>query len=183
MTVLQDMQDIYTIPCTCITYRLGVLLFVSTWFEAWLSRRRATATVFTATAVVISMTMLPMSLVVSPMPTVFLSTTTPMLFPMLLRPYCKSTLSCRRSQETLQLLPSSLLQAFPLTATATATTPITQLKQRTTALTSSKWHSTHSFIPYINCKQYFLMWHTQMKYQVLMAVVFRLVFWYMGGLG
>jgi hypothetical protein len=149
------MQDACTVLCTCITYRLGVLLlFLSTWFEARLSRRRATATVFTATAVVISMTMRPMSLVVSPVPTVFLSTTTSMLLPMLFKPYWKPALSCRRGQKTLQFLPSSLLQSFPLTTTATATTPITQLQQRTIVPTSSKWHSTQSFIPYTDRKQY-----------------------------
>jgi len=167
------MQEVRTVPCTCITYRLDVLL-LSTWFEAWLSRRWATATVFTATAVVISVTMFPMSLVVSPMSTVFLSATTPMLLPMLLKPYWKPALSCRRSQQTLQFLPSSLFQPFPLTTTATATTPITQLQKKNNSSTSSKWHSTHSFIPYTNCKQYFLKRHTQIKYQVLMAMVFRL---------
>ena len=115
--------------------------FLSTWFEAWLSRRWATATVFTATAIVISMAMLPMSLVMSPVPTVFLSATTSMLLPMFLKPYRKPTLSCRRSQETLQFLPSSLLQPFPLPTAATATTPITQLQQRTTVPNSSKWHN------------------------------------------
>jgi len=77
------------------------------------------------------MTMLPMSLVVSPMPTVFLSATTPMLLPVLLKPYRKPALSCCSSQETLQFLPPSLLQPLPLTTAATATTPITQLQKRT----------------------------------------------------
>jgi hypothetical protein len=150
-------------PCTCSTYTLGVLLSVITRFEDWLSRWRAAAAVFTAIAVVISMSMLPMSLVVSPVPTVFLSTTTSMLLPMPPKPYCKPTFSGCRSQETFQFLPSSFLQALPLTTTATATTPITQLKQRTIALTGFKWHSTHPFIPFTNCKP-FLPWHMQTKY-------------------
>jgi hypothetical protein len=107
---------------------------------------------------VISMSMLPMSLVVSPVPTVFLSTTTSMLLPMLPKLYCKPTLFDLRNQETFQFLPSSLLQTLPLTATATATTPITQLQQRTIALTSFKWHSTHTFIPYTSVSQTFFKW-------------------------
>ena len=166
------MQEVCTVPCTRITYRLDVLL-LSTWFEAWLSRWRATATVFTATAVVISMTMLPMSLVVSPVPTVFLSATTPMLLPMLLKPYRKPTLSRRRSQETLQFLPSSLLQPFPLTTAATTTTPITQLEKWTVRLVPSDTVPIISF-PTPTVNSIFLKWHTQMKYQILMAVVYRL---------
>jgi hypothetical protein len=126
------MQNIYTDTHIYITYRLIILLFVHTWFEAWLSRRWPATRVFTATAVVISMTMLPMPLVVSSVPAVFLATTTSMLLPMLLKPYWQPTLSCCRSQETLQFLPSPLLQAFSLTATVTATTTVTQLKQTTT---------------------------------------------------
>jgi len=69
-----------------------------------------------------------MSLVVPFMPAVFFSTTTSMFLSMLLQPYCKTILTCCRSQQTLQFLPSSLLKTFPLMATTNAAISITWLK-------------------------------------------------------
>jgi hypothetical protein len=69
-----------------------------------------------------------MVLMVSLMPAVFLPTTTSMFLSVLLQPDCEDTLTCCRSQQTLQFLPPSLLETFPFTETTTDTTLVICLK-------------------------------------------------------